>query len=150
MYTGDDFNYAGLIEGDALGHRPALLGISDPIAPAAAAALAAPGAGDRGRFRDVLGPTVPLSPKIFETPPRYYRAGVVLLAWLNGHPDHFVMVGGRAAETRASGDRASRATPPLGGGPSVSPRFRRPCAHAPPRSPRRFPRSSRCRSGSAA
>ena len=41
MYTGDDFNYPTLIEGDDRGHSHALLGIFDPIAPAASAALAA-------------------------------------------------------------------------------------------------------------
>ncbi len=44
MFTGDDFNYAELIEGDAHGHSHALLGIFDPIAPAAAAAFHALGA----------------------------------------------------------------------------------------------------------
>ena len=41
-----------------------------------------------------MGPTVPLSRKIFEAPTEYYKAGIVFLAWLNGHQDHFVMVGG--------------------------------------------------------
>ena len=94
MFTGDDFNYAELIEGDAQGYSHALLGIFDPIGPAAAAALQALGADDRERFRAILQPTVPLSRKIFEAPTQYYKAGVVFLAWLNGHQDHFVMVGG--------------------------------------------------------
>ena len=47
MYTGDDFNYPALIEGDDRGHSHALLGIFDPIAPAAAsAALSALAEGD--------------------------------------------------------------------------------------------------------
>jgi hypothetical protein len=94
MFTGDDFNYAELIEGDARGHSHALLGIFDPIAPAAASALAALGSGETDRFRRILEPTVPLSRKIFEAPTQHYKAGVVLLAWLNGHQDHFAMVGG--------------------------------------------------------
>lgn len=94
MFTGDDFNYAELIEGDAHGFSHALLGIFDPIGPAAAAAMQALGAGDRERFRAILGPTVPLSRKIFEAPTQYYKAGVVFLAWLNGHQRHVVMVGG--------------------------------------------------------
>jgi hypothetical protein len=94
MFTGDDFNYARLIEGDGEHHSHALLGIFDPIAPAAAAALQALGSGDRERFRAVLEPTVPLSRRIFEAPTQYYKAGVVLLAWLNGHQRHFMMVGG--------------------------------------------------------
>jgi len=94
MFTGDDFNYARLIEGAGEHHSHALLGIFDPIAPAAAAALQALGSGDRERFRAVLEPTVPLSRRIFEAPTQYYKAGVVLLAWLNGHQRHFMMVGG--------------------------------------------------------
>ena len=46
MYTGDDFNYPELIKGDASGFSHALLGIFDPIAPAASAALAALARGD--------------------------------------------------------------------------------------------------------
>ena len=83
-----------LIEGDGEHHSHALLGIFDPIAPAAAAALARIGRGRPARFRAALEPTVPLSRKIFEAPTQYYKAGVVFLAWLNGHQDHFAMVGG--------------------------------------------------------
>jgi hypothetical protein len=95
MYTGDDFNYAELIEGDDKGYSDALLGIFDAIAPAASAALSALAAGDRGRFHEILAPTVPLSRHIFGAPTRFYKTGVVFLAWLNGHQDHFVMVGGQ-------------------------------------------------------
>jgi hypothetical protein len=95
MYTGDDYNFAELIDGDAEGHSDALLGIFDSIAPAASAALAALAQGDRERFHDILGPTVPLSRLIFAAPTRFYKTGVVFLAWLNGHQDHFVMVGGQ-------------------------------------------------------
>ena len=45
-------------------------------------------------FRAVIEPTVPLSRKIFEAPTQYYKAGVVFLAWLNGHQDHFTMPAG--------------------------------------------------------
>jgi len=38
MYTGDDFNYAELIAGDARGYSDALLGIFDAIAPAMSSA----------------------------------------------------------------------------------------------------------------
>ena len=95
MYTGDDFNYAELIAGDELGHSDALLGIFDAIAPAASAALAALAAGDRARFDAILAPTVPLSRHIFKAPTRFYKTGVVFMAWLNGLQDHFVMVGGQ-------------------------------------------------------
>ena len=98
MYTGDDFNYAELIAGDGDHHSHALLGIFDPIAPAAAAALARLGAGDRAGYDAILAPTVPLSRKIFEAPTRFYKAGVVFLAWLNGFQDAFVMLDGMEAE----------------------------------------------------
>ncbi|WP_182887986.1 dihydrodipicolinate synthase family protein [Microbispora sp. H10885] len=90
LYTGDDFNYPELIAGGS----HALLGIFDPIAPAAAAALQALDAGDRERFETVLAPTVPLARKIFEPPTYHYKTGIVLLAWLAGHQDAFVMVNG--------------------------------------------------------
>ena len=95
MYTGDDFSYAELIAGDEAGHSDALLGIFDAIAPAASAALAALAAGDRPRFEAILAPTVPLSRHIFRAPTRFYKTGVVFMAWLNGRQDHFVMVGGQ-------------------------------------------------------
>jgi hypothetical protein len=94
MYTGDDFNYAELIAGDASGHSHGLLGIFDPIAPVAAVALSALTAGDAARFRQLLDPTVALSREIFRAPTRHYKAGVVFLAWLNGHQRHFSMAGG--------------------------------------------------------
>ncbi|MBE7417075.1 MAG: dihydrodipicolinate synthase family protein [Ideonella sp.] len=95
MYTGDDFNYAELIAGDAHGHSDALLGIFDAIAPAASAALAALVAGDRARFDAILAPTVPLSRHIFQAPTRFYKTGVVFMAYLNGQQSHFTMVGGQ-------------------------------------------------------
>jgi hypothetical protein len=95
MYTGDDFNYAELIAGDEQGFSHALLGIFDAIAPAASYALSRLAAGDETGFHDVLGPTVPLSRHIFQAPTRFYKTGIVFMAWLNGHQDHFTMVGGQ-------------------------------------------------------
>ncbi len=95
MYTGDDFNYAELIAGDEQGFSHALLGIFDAIAPAASYALSRLAAGDATGFHDVLGPTVPLSRHIFKAPTRFYKTGVVFMAYLNGHQDHFTMVGGQ-------------------------------------------------------
>jgi hypothetical protein len=95
MYTGDDFNYAELIAGDARGFSHALLGIFDAIAPAASYALSRLAAGDAQGFHDVLGPTVPLSRHIFKAPTRFYKTGIVFMAYLNGHQDHFTMVGGQ-------------------------------------------------------
>ena len=101
MYTGDDFHYPELIEGDGVGalathqHSDALLGIFDAIAPVASAALDALAQGQTARYRALLAPTVPLSRHIFQAPTRFYKTGVVFMAWLNGHQDHFTLVGGQ-------------------------------------------------------
>jgi hypothetical protein len=95
MYTGDDFNYAELIAGDEQGYSHALLGIFDAIAPAASAALTALARGSTNEFFDILEPTIPLSRHIFRAPTRFYKTGIVLLAYLNGHQDHFTMAGGQ-------------------------------------------------------
>ncbi len=101
MYTGDDFNYASLIAGDGVGdlpthqHSDALLGIFDAIAPAASSALGALSRGDAAAFHATLAPTVALSRHIFSAPTRFYKTGVVFMAWVNGHQSHFVMVGGQ-------------------------------------------------------
>ena len=97
MYTGDDFNYPALIEGDAQGYSDALLGIFDPIAPAASVALSALADGDLAAYRRILKPTVPLSRLVFRAPTQHYKTGVVFLAYLNGFQDHFVMIGGAQA-----------------------------------------------------
>jgi hypothetical protein len=95
MYTGDDFNYPDLIAGDEQGYSDALLGIFDPIAGAAARALGALGREDMAGYRAAFEPTVPLSRHIFKAPTRFYKTGVVFLAYLTGHQDHFTMVGGQ-------------------------------------------------------
>ncbi len=95
MYTGDDFNFAELIAGDDQGYSDALLGILDAIALAASAALSALARGSRNEFHDMLAPTVPLSRHIFKAPTRFYKTGIVFMAYLNGHQQHFVMVGGQ-------------------------------------------------------
>jgi len=107
MYTGDDFNYAELIAGDGFGNdivngqSDALLGIFDAIAPAASSALTALAEGKLDAFHDILGPTVPLSRHIFMAPTRYYKTGVVFMAWLNGHQSHFSMIGGQQSTRSA-------------------------------------------------
>ncbi|MEU4210536.1 dihydrodipicolinate synthase family protein [Streptomyces sp. NPDC026206] len=93
-YTGDDFHYARLIEGDGRAHSDALLGVFDPLGPLAAHAARLLDAGDRQGFRAVLDPTVPLARHLFEPPTRCYKTGIVLLAWLAGHQKHFTMAGG--------------------------------------------------------
>jgi Protein of unknown function (DUF993) len=101
MYTGDDFNYPELIAGDTTGtfinnqRSDALLGIFDAIAPAANAALSQLVIGKDDEFQSILAPTVPLARCIFQAPTRFYKTGIVFLAWLNGHQDHFTMVGGQ-------------------------------------------------------
>ena len=95
MYTGDDFDFAEVIEGDGQFHSDALLGIFDAIAPAASAALTRLAAGDGTTFNEVLAPTVALSRHIFQAPTRFYKTGIVFMAYLNGHQDHFTMVGGQ-------------------------------------------------------
>lgn len=94
MFTGDDFDYPVTIAGDGQRHSDALLGAFDMIAPAASAALLALDSGDTGRFGAILEPTVPLSRHVFGAPTFYYKTGVVFMAYLNGHQDHFRMVGG--------------------------------------------------------
>ena len=95
MYTGDDFNYAELIAGDSFCHSDALLGIFDAIAPAASEGLARLAKGDEAGFHHILEPTVALSRHIFRAPTRFYKTGVVFLAWLNGFQNHFIMLGGQ-------------------------------------------------------
>ena len=94
LYTGDDFNYPELIEGDGDHHSDALLGAFAAIAPAAAAALSALDQGDIDLYRAEMAPTLPLSRHIFSAPTYYYKTGIAFLAWLNGQQDGFVMVGG--------------------------------------------------------
>ncbi len=94
MYTGDDFNYPELIQGDDQGYSHALLGIFDPLAQIAAFAVDMLGKGDVNGFRSALDPTVPLARLVFRAPTRFYKSGVVFLAWLNGFQPHFVMLGG--------------------------------------------------------
>jgi hypothetical protein len=94
LYTGDDFNYPELIEGDGVHHSDALLGAFAAVAPAASAALSALDADDIEEYRREIAPTLALSRHIFESPTYYYKTGIAFLAWLNGHQDGFVMVGG--------------------------------------------------------
>ena len=95
MYTGDDFNYPDLIEGDKQGYSDALLGIFDPISGAACRALTALAEDDWKGYRTAFDPTVPLARHIFKAPTRFYKTGVVFMAYLMGHQDHFTMIGGQ-------------------------------------------------------
>ncbi|OWV00552.1 dihydrodipicolinate synthase family protein [Micromonospora wenchangensis] len=95
LYTGDDFHYPELIRGDGQGHSDALLGVFAAIAPAAAAALAALDAGDLDRYDAVFAPTLPLARHLFAAPTWFYKTGIVFLAWLAGHQEHFTMLAGQ-------------------------------------------------------
>jgi hypothetical protein len=94
LFTGDDYNYVGLIEGDGERHSDALLGAFAVVAPNASAAIQALDAGDAEAYRRILGPTEPLARHVFAAPTYYYKTGVAFLAWLNGHQPAFAMVGG--------------------------------------------------------
>ncbi|MFF1822186.1 dihydrodipicolinate synthase family protein [Kribbella sp. NPDC058245] len=94
LYTGDDFNYPELIQGDGDRYSDALLGIFAAIAPAAAAALKALDDNDLDTYNKVFAPTVPLARQIFSAPTYYYKTGIAFLAWLNGYQPGFTMVGG--------------------------------------------------------
>jgi hypothetical protein len=94
MFTGDDYNYVDLIEGDGTAYSDALLGAFAALAPSASAAIQALDAGDTARYRSVLAPTEALSRQVFAAPTFYYKTGVAFLSWLNGHQDSFTMIGG--------------------------------------------------------
>ncbi|KZM51790.1 dihydrodipicolinate synthase family protein [Labrenzia sp. OB1] len=94
LYTGDDFNYAELIEGDGSRYSHALLGAFAAIAPVASQALEALARGDLETYHALFAPTVPLSREIFKAPTRFYKAGIAFLAWLNDAQSHFIMPGG--------------------------------------------------------
>ena len=104
MFTGDDFNYVGLIGGSDVpdapqpasqgGHSDALLGAFAALAPVASAAIQALDAGRPDEYLRILGPTEELSRQVFAAPTYYYKTGVAFLSWLNGHQPAFQMVGG--------------------------------------------------------
>ncbi|MNF64132.1 hypothetical protein D3C84_458560 [compost metagenome] len=94
MFTGDDFNYPELIEGDGEYYSHGLLGVFDPIAPVAARALECLAKGDSTQYRQLMDPTIELSRKIFESPTQFYKTGIIFIAWLNGYQSHFTMAAG--------------------------------------------------------
>ncbi len=90
MFTGDDFNFVGLIESGS----DALLGAFAAVAPNASAAIQRLDAGDVDGYRAILAPTEALSRQVFAAPTQFYKTGVAFLSWLNGHQPSFTMVGG--------------------------------------------------------
>jgi hypothetical protein len=95
LYSGDGFDYPELIAGDEEGHSDAMLGLFNVIAPAASAALGALSHNNTASFQDILAPTVALSRHLFKAPTRFYRTGVVFMAYLNDLQGHFTMIGGQ-------------------------------------------------------
>ncbi len=95
LYTGDDFNYPELILGDGTHHSDALLGIFAATYPAASAAIQALDARDPAQARNILDSTQPLGRTIFAAPTRYYKTGIGLVSWLNGHQPGFTMLAGQ-------------------------------------------------------
>jgi hypothetical protein len=95
LYTGDDFNYPELIEGDGARYSDALLGVFDAIAPVAATALAALDAGEVDSYRELLTATLPLARHLFAAPTYHYKTGLTFTAWIAGHQDAFTMVAGQ-------------------------------------------------------
>ena len=94
LYTGDDFNYPELIDGDGTHHSDALLGIFAAIYPAASVALQKYDAGNAAEARAILDSTRELGKHIFSAPTFYYKTGIAFLSWLNGRQAGFQMVGG--------------------------------------------------------
>ncbi|MGP0224325.1 MULTISPECIES: dihydrodipicolinate synthase family protein [unclassified Paenarthrobacter] len=94
LYTGDDFNYPELIDGDQTHHSDALLGIFAAIYPAASVALQKYDAGNGAEGRAILDSTRELGKHIFSAPTFYYKTGIAFLSWLNGKQPGFQMVGG--------------------------------------------------------
>lgn len=94
LYTGDDFNYPELIDGDETHHSDALLGIFAAIYPAASVALQKYDAGQGAEGRAILDSTRELGKHIFSAPTFYYKTGIAFMSWLNGKQPGFQMVGG--------------------------------------------------------
>ncbi len=94
MFTGDDYNYVRLIEGDGRRHSDALLGAFAAAGPNASAAIQAIDRGSMTEYRSILAPTEALARHIFAEPTFYYKTGIAFLSWLNGHQPAFSMVGG--------------------------------------------------------
>jgi len=94
LYTGDDFNYPELIDGDGTHHSDALLGIFAAIYPAASTALQAYDAGRPAEGRAILDSTRELGRHLFAAPTSSYKTGIAFLSWLNGRQAGFSMVAG--------------------------------------------------------
>lgn len=94
LFTGDDFHFSHLIEGEGSRHSDALLGAFAVVAPNASAAIRALDEGLVEEYRGIMGPAEELARQVFSPPTYYYKTGVAFLSWLNGHQPAFSMVGG--------------------------------------------------------
>ncbi len=97
LYTGDDFNYPELIDGDGTHYSDALLGVFAAIYPAASTALQAYDDGRSAEARAILDSTRELGRHLFAAPTYYYKTGIAFLSWLNGRQPAFSMIGGLQA-----------------------------------------------------
>ena len=97
LFTGDDFHYVELIEGDGERHSDALLGVVRARRAARLAPRSRPSTpATPPRTGAILGPTEPLARHVFAAPTFHYKTGVAFLSWLNGH-QHGVHHGRRPA-----------------------------------------------------
>ena len=102
-YTGDDFNYPALIRGRRRTATPTRCSASSPRSRRRPRPRCARWTtGDLAAYDRILDPTVPLARHLFGAPTCFYKTGIVFLAWLAGHQDHFTMVGGAAERTLAA------------------------------------------------
>ena len=103
ILTGDDYNFARLMEGESQSHgrsspstealaggvfNHALLGILGATVRPASLALQRLGRGDVEGFRALMEPCEELGRAIFEAPVQRYKSGIAFLAWLNGQQDN--------------------------------------------------------------
>ena len=109
VLTGDDFHFGELLVGDGTGHgnsttrfgsetipfgagfSHALLGILTAVAGPASRALLALADGDLATCRDTFSRCEAVGRVIFEPPTAAYKAGIALLAWLQGWQDHYAL-----------------------------------------------------------
>jgi len=106
MLTGDDFHFGQMmldedVAGETMidGRRAVfgdvshgLLGIFDAIAAPASIALRALGTGDRDSYTRIMDACEELGRVVFEAPTKNYKAGLALLAYLNGLQDNAMLV----------------------------------------------------------
>ncbi|MBI5851052.1 MAG: DUF993 family protein [Planctomycetes bacterium] len=105
VLTGDDFHFGSLMFGGPVQRRipwcgrvvalgdfsHALLGILDGCARPAGLALRLLAGGDDERAREILSRCEALGRHVFSPPTSQYKAGLALIAWLDGWQDTFLL-----------------------------------------------------------